>query len=191
MSERRTKLNGARTALLAGAAMVALAVACDTPVPTEVRRAFEEAEIEARDSQDEELESRADRLGLVRLYGADIAPVIYIDGIRIVSAEEGEQQPSLLGTLNPDNIDRIEVIKGGAAKERLRRRSRGRGDPDLHKDCRHRKARPGKSEALIRREHRESPPTLTPTASPSNRRGTRPGSPPPSPRIARTLPRRP
>ena len=117
MSERRTKLNGARTALLAGAAMVALAVACDTPVPTEVRRAFEEAEAEARDSQDEELVSRADQLGRVRLYGADIAPVIYIDGIRIDPAEEGEQQPSLLEGLNPDNIDRIEVIKGGAAKE--------------------------------------------------------------------------
>ena len=117
MSEKRTKLNGARAALLTGAAMVALAVACDTPVPTEVRRAFEEAEIEARDSQDEELASRADQVRRVRLYGADIAPVIYIDGIRIVPAEDGGESPDIPGTLNPDNIDRIEVIKGGAAKE--------------------------------------------------------------------------
>ena len=118
MSEKRTKLSGARAALLAGAAMVALAVACDTPVPTEVRRAFEDAEAEARDRQgSEEPVSRADQLLLTRLNGADIAPLIYVDGIRIDPSEtEGETSGFLEGII-PDNIDRIEVIKGAAAKD--------------------------------------------------------------------------
>jgi beta-lactamase regulating signal transducer with metallopeptidase domain len=119
MSDKPTKTSGARAALLAGAAMVALAVACDTPVPTEVRRAFEDAEAEARDRQGgEEPVSRADQLLLTRLNGADIAPLIYVDGVRVNPSEAGGETPGFLEAINPDNIDRIEVLKGPAAKER-------------------------------------------------------------------------
>ena len=116
MSEKRTKLSGARAALLAVAAMVALAVACDTPVPTEVRRAFEDAEAEARDRQGgKEPVSRAGQLLLTRLNGADIAPLIYVDGVRVDPSEAEGETPGFLEAINPDNIDRIEVLKGPAA----------------------------------------------------------------------------
>ena len=190
MSEKRTKLSGARAALLAVAAMVALAVACDTPVPTEVRRAFEDAEAEARDRQgSEEPVSRADQLLLTRLNGADIAPLIYVDGIRIDPSEtEGETSGFLEGII-PDNIDRIEVIKGAAAKELYGSEAAGgviqifiRGIPLLQMS----------RETLLPSTLRpRSVAALTPAASPSHPRGRPPRSPAPSPRSARSPPRRP
>ncbi len=38
-------------------------------------------------------------------------PLVYLDGVRLESAED------VLRNLNPDDIERIEVIKGNAAKE--------------------------------------------------------------------------
>ena len=120
MNEKRTKLNSAQAVLLAALAVGALIVACDTPVPTQVQDALIEAmDEEAIVRTEAEMEQRAEELLLARASALGPAPLIYIDGVRIdgISDLEDLDLPSL-GKLNPDNIDRIEVIKGPAA-ERL------------------------------------------------------------------------
>ena len=103
MSEKRKKLSVMHGALLAGAAMVALAVACDTPVPTEILEAIDEVVAEERDTE-----------GADGVFGLVSPPLVYIDGIRVDIAGEWS---GLLETLVPDLIDRIEIIKGPAAAQ--------------------------------------------------------------------------
>ena len=104
MSEKRRKLNAAQAVFLAGAATVALAVACDTPVPTDVREAFEEAVVVAREG-----EEAAD---LVR------SPVLYVDGVRVDGTlYGGKSERSSLLTELADRIERVEIIKGKAAEQ--------------------------------------------------------------------------
>ena len=49
------------------------------------------------------------------------SPLIYVDGIRIRNTsfasygDEANQNPSPLGSINPDDVERVEVIKGAAA----------------------------------------------------------------------------
>ena len=117
MNEKKTKLNSALALLLAALAVGALVVACDTPVPTQVQDALIEAmDEEAIVRTDAEMERRAEELLRARASGMDPSPLIYIDGVRVdrLSDLEGDLIPSL----DPDAIDRIEVIKGAAA-ERL------------------------------------------------------------------------
>jgi len=117
MNEKRTKLNAAQALLLAALAVGALVVACDTPVPTQVQDALIEAmDEEAVVRTEAEMEGRAEELLLARASGMDDAPLIYVDGVRINGLNDLEGV--FLPSLDPDDIDRIEVIKGAAA-ERL------------------------------------------------------------------------
>ena len=120
MNEKKTKLNSAQALLLAALAAGALIVACDTPVPTQVQDALIEAmDEEAIVRTEAEMERRAEELLHARASGMDPAPLIYIDGVRINGINDlADLDLPSISKLNPDDIDRIEVIKGPAA-ERL------------------------------------------------------------------------
>lgn len=117
MNEKRTKLNSAQALLLGALAVGALVVACDTPVPTQVQDALIEAmDEEAIVRTEAEIEQRAEELLLARASGMDDSPLIYVDGVRINGINDLEGL-SLIPSLDPDAIDRIEVIKGPAAEK--------------------------------------------------------------------------
>ncbi|MXW15974.1 MAG: TonB-dependent receptor plug domain-containing protein [Gemmatimonadetes bacterium] len=119
MSEKRKKLNGGYAALLAAVAVGAVVAACDTPVPTEVREAFEEVMAE-EEAQGTDAEGRdwVERFLQAKAFGPQTAPLLYVDGIRIRKTEDLPE--SARGWLeDPDSasaeIDRIEILKGPAA----------------------------------------------------------------------------
>ena len=116
MNKNRTKLNSAQALLLGALAVGALIVACDTPVPTQVQDALIEAmDEEAIARTDAEIEQRAEELLRARASGMDDAPLIYVDGVRVNGINDLEGL-SLIPSLDPDAIERVEVIKGAAAK---------------------------------------------------------------------------
>ena len=103
MMTKKTKgssLFGATGAFLVAA--LVLVAACDTPPPSmtapETDAALEGAAAVV-----------AEPLG--GLVSAEGAPLIYIDGIRVERSEGAD----VLGSLDPDEIDRIEIVKGAAA----------------------------------------------------------------------------
>lgn len=121
MSEKRRKLNVAGATVLAGVAAGALAVACDAPVPTELRDAIEEVMAD-RGRLDADAEREAARvegrsfLGFLRSEGARL---LYVDGVRI-RADRPEDVPERVRSLFADpmgdhRIERIEVLKGEEA----------------------------------------------------------------------------
>ena len=119
MNEKRTKLNAAQALLLAALAAGALIVACDTPVPTQVQDALIEAmDEEAIVRTEAEIEQRAEQLLRARALSMDDAPLIYIDGVRVDGINDlADLDLPSISNLNPDDIDRIEVIKGPAAEK--------------------------------------------------------------------------
>ncbi len=123
MSEKRGRLNAGRAALLAAGAMGAVVVACDTPVPTEVREAFEEVTADQRVALTEaEMERRSVRLRLLRDFvvtgrSQDAGPVVYLDGVRVPGPWETSDGEDPLSRLDPHDIATIEVLKGPAARE--------------------------------------------------------------------------
>ena len=109
MNQTGRKLSGLYAALLSAVAVGALAAACDTPVPTEFREAVEEV------ISDESLKGDVAGLRTSR-------PLVYLDGVRVPWWPEpgrgetgGFADP--LGKLRPEDIERIEVIKGPEARE--------------------------------------------------------------------------
>jgi hypothetical protein len=123
-------------ALVAGAfGGILLALACETPTPPaplegdapglQASQAGEEAasKIEMAErggvllkvKEGRNGEAEASYLGPVKLRvvgeteGSGQTPLVFVDGVRMGSGKE------TLADLNPDEIDRIEVIKGGAA----------------------------------------------------------------------------
>lgn len=126
MSETGRKLSGGYAALLVAVAVGALVAACDTPVPTEVREAFEEvmADEEAQGA-DAEQEDWIERFLGASTFGPDPAPLLYVDGVRIRSEEDlkfatevylGDVETGQMEKL-AQSIDRIEVLKGPAAEK--------------------------------------------------------------------------
>lgn len=119
MSETRKKLSGGYATLLVAVAVGALVVACDTPVPTEVREALEEVMAEeAAQGADAEQEDRIERFLQAKVFGADPAPLLFVDGVRIRSTED--LQESARGWFedtyaSSSDIERVEVLKGAAA----------------------------------------------------------------------------
>lgn len=124
MSETGRKPSGGYVALLVAVVVGALAAACDTPVPTEVREAFEEvmAEEEAQgaDGQTDWVE----RFLHAKAFGSRPAPLLFVDGVRIRKSEDLPESargwlwdPDTGGghTFDASNIARIEVLKGPAA----------------------------------------------------------------------------
>ena len=132
MSEKRKKLSGGYGALLVAVAVGTVVVACDTPVPTEVREAFEEVMAEeAQQGADAQREDWVARFLQAKAFGSQPPPLLYVDGVRIRKTEDLPE--SARGWFeNPDttaeaggsccylggasNISRIEILKGPAAR---------------------------------------------------------------------------
>lgn len=118
MSETGRKLSGGYAALLVAVAVGALVAACDTPVPTELREAFEE--VMADEEADAETNRTEQFLGWKDFVTPDdFAPLIYVDGVRIRVFEDVPESLRVRfdDGLDPDAIERIEVLKGPAAEE--------------------------------------------------------------------------
>lgn len=116
MSENTNKLSMAQATLLGALAVGALVAACDAPVPTQVQDALIEAMDEEEIARtDAEVKERAEELLHTRFRGTGDAPLIYVDGVRISGSGDLESFRGVVD-LHPDAIDRIEVIKGPAAK---------------------------------------------------------------------------
>ena len=137
MSETRKKLGATKTLLLGGVVGLALVAACDTPIPTDVQEAIVDAMVDENgQAVDAETAATTEQLFRARTFGMKIPPIIYLDGVRIdgfddleVNDEPDERvsvtgtlqvrslalQVRSLATLDPDAIERVEVLKGAAA----------------------------------------------------------------------------
>ncbi|MDE2764020.1 MAG: TonB-dependent receptor plug domain-containing protein [Gemmatimonadota bacterium] len=123
MSETGRKLSGGYAVLLAAVAAGAVVVACDTPVPTEVREAFAEvtAEEEARGT-DADQEDWVVRFLGAGAFGSQPAPLLYVDGVRIRSETDLFSMDLLVADVETgkvrkfaESIERVEVLKGPEA----------------------------------------------------------------------------
>ena len=118
MSETGRKPSGGYAALLAAVAVGALVAACDTPVPTELREAFEE--VMADEEADAETIRTEQFLGWKDFVGSDdFAPLIFVDGVRVRVFEDVPESLRVRfdDGLDPDAIERVEVLKGPAAEK--------------------------------------------------------------------------
>ena len=119
MSEKRRRLNAGRAALLGAVAVGAVVVACDTPVPTEVREAFEEAMADdAAQGADGERSDRVEVFLRAKAFGSGPEPMLFVDGVRIRAETDLPVSASdwFGGSIaEPDDIERVEVLKGPAA----------------------------------------------------------------------------
>ena len=110
MAARKMKWSPLRAVTLAGLTLAAVVIACDTNAPTALDDALLDvlADPEAAVNAD-----GVDSPGALQIRGAlgDGAPLIFVDGVEL------EAGSAALSSLNPDDIDRIEVIKGEAAAE--------------------------------------------------------------------------
>lgn len=127
MSETGRKPSGGYVALLAAVAVGALAAACDTPVPTEVREAFEEVMAEEETQGADGQTDWVERFLHAKAFGSRPAPLLFVDGVRIRKSEDLPESAQVW-LWDPDqgsvrtccafdaaNIARIEVLKGPAA----------------------------------------------------------------------------
>ncbi|MCY4646997.1 MAG: TonB-dependent receptor plug domain-containing protein [Gammaproteobacteria bacterium] len=110
MAATKMKWTPPRALTLAGMALLAAVTACDSDAPT----AIDDALLDALANP--EAAASADGSGnpvseAVRITGnlGDGAPLIFVDGVEL------EGGSASLNSLNPDDIERIEVIKGEAA----------------------------------------------------------------------------
>lgn len=134
MAARKMKWSPLRAVTLAGLTLAALVIACDTNAPTALDDALVEvlASPEAAAGADGSLtpRARAEHFEAVRLrsheLGIEPRPLIFIDGVEVSNSDlsleagrytvkTGSDPYSPLSSLNPDDIERIEVIKGSAA----------------------------------------------------------------------------
>ena len=105
MDAKRMNRSPLRAVTLAGLTLTAVVMACDTEAPTALDDALLDvlADPEAAVNAD-----GADDPGAIRIRDAlgDQAPLIFVDGVELEAGSEG------LSSLNPDDIESIEVIKG-------------------------------------------------------------------------------
>ena len=111
MAAKKMKWSALRAVTLAGLALAAVVIACDTEAPTALDDALLDvlADPEAAVNAD-----GADNPGAIQVRGAladGAAPLIFVDGVELEAGSAG------LSSLNPDDIESIEVIKGEAAAE--------------------------------------------------------------------------
>lgn len=110
MGGRKINRSPLRGVTLAGLTLTAVVMACDTNAPTALDDtlldvlANPEAAVNADGADDPGAIQIRDALG-------DGAPLIFIDGVELETGSEG------LSSLNPDDIESIEVIKGEAAAD--------------------------------------------------------------------------
>lgn len=111
MGGRKMNRNPPRAMTLAGMALTAVVMACDTEAPT----AIDDALIDALATPQAAVNADgADNPGGVQIRGTPgdgAPPLIFVDGVELEAGSAG------LSSLNPDDIESIEVIKGEAAAE--------------------------------------------------------------------------
>lgn len=137
MAARKMKWSPLRAVTLAGLTLAAVAIACDTNAPTALDDALLDvlASPEAEAGADGSLtpQARAAEMEAVRLRSSELGieprPLIFIDGLKVSNSDlslragtytvtaGGDDPYSPLRSLNPDQIERIEVIKGSAATD--------------------------------------------------------------------------
>ena len=136
MAAKKMKWSPLRAVTMAGLTLAAVVIACDTNAPTALDDALVEvlANPEAEASADGSLTPRAlaEQAEVMRLRSSELGieprPLIFIDGLEVsnldlslgagrytVKTGDGDP-PSPLSSLDPDDIERIEVIKGAAAR---------------------------------------------------------------------------
>ena len=122
MSETGRKPSGGYVALLVAVVVGALAAACDTPVPTEVREAFEEVMAEEETHGADGQTDWVERFLHAKAFGSRPAPLLFVDGVRIRKSEDLPESaqgwlwdPDTGSAFDAANISRIEVLKGPAA----------------------------------------------------------------------------
>lgn len=110
MGARKITLSPLPAVTLAALTLAAVVTACDTEAPTALDDALLDvlADPEAAVTAD-----GADNPAALQIRGAlgDGAPLIFVDGVELETGSEA------LGSLNPDDIESIEVIKGEAAAD--------------------------------------------------------------------------
>ena len=111
MRGRKMKRSPLRAVTLAGLTLTAVVIACDTEAPTALDDALLDvlADPEAAVNAD-----GSDNPGAIQVRGAlgdGVAPLIFVDGVELEAGSAG------LSSLNPDDIESIEVIKGEAAAD--------------------------------------------------------------------------
>ena len=120
MASRKMKWSPLRAVTLAGLTLAAVVIACDANAPTALDDALldvlanPEAEASADGSGNpasDALIIRADTMRIRGTLGDGNQPLIFVDGVELEAGSAG------LTSLNPDDIDRIEVIKGEAAAD--------------------------------------------------------------------------
>lgn len=132
MAAKQMKWSPLRAVTLAGLTLAAVVVACDTNAPTAIDDALLDvlANPEVEASADGSVSPRdlTERVERVRGSNLDPTPLIFIDGVEVTNSDlslqagtyrvtTGGDPYSPLSSLNPDDIDRIEVIKGTAAAD--------------------------------------------------------------------------
>lgn len=142
MAAKKMKWSPLRALTLAGLTLAAVAIACDANAPTALDDALLDvlASPEAEAGADGSLtpRARAEQVEAVRLRSSELGieprPLIFIDGVEVTNYSDlslgaGKYTvttgASPLGSLNPDAIDRIEVIKGAAAADLHGERAEG------------------------------------------------------------------
>ena len=144
MAAKKTKWSPLRAVTLAGLTLAAVVIACDANAPTALDDALLDvlASPEAEAGADGSLTPRAvaqrleverqleaERFRLGNLGTINPRPLIFVDGVEMTNSDlslragrytvtTGRDAPyTPLGSLNPDDIERIEIIKGAAAAE--------------------------------------------------------------------------
>ena len=110
MGGRKINRSPLRRVTLAGLTFMAVVMACDTEAPT----ALDDALLDVLANPEAAINADgADNPGALQVRGAlrDGAPLIFVDGVELETGSEG------LSSLNPDDIESIEVIKGEAAAD--------------------------------------------------------------------------
>lgn len=110
MGGSKMKRSPLRGLTLAGLTLTAVVMACDTEAPTALDGALLDVLADPEAAVDAD---GADNPGALQIRGAlaEGAPLIFVDGVELETGSDA------LSSLNPDDIESIEVIKGEAAAD--------------------------------------------------------------------------
>ena len=111
MAAKKMKLNPLRAATLAGLSLATVFIACDTDAPTGIDDALVELLGSPEAAADGDGAGGPPSAMQIRgVLGDGPQPLFFLDDVEVTNSKS-----SALGSLNPDDIERIEVIKGAAA----------------------------------------------------------------------------
>ena len=113
MAAKNKKWSPLRAVALVGLALVAVVAACDADAPTAIDDALVEV-LGSPEAADGEVTTEAapSAIQIRQTLGDGQQPLIFVDGVEVTN-EDG----ALFSSLDPDDIESIEVIKGAAAAE--------------------------------------------------------------------------